>query len=169
MLTEGQKNYLNKLSYTRANAKVYLKEYDPAVRKIAENIITKIKNLIPNADVRFMGASALGIGGQNDIDIYVLYQKVLIERYVSLLNSMFGEQEKKKWHWYEDGIEVSVYVSDPEDPKQKEQIDLFNLLKSNRKLLDEYGKIKELANGKTYVEYQTAKYEFYNKVLGIKP
>jgi len=44
---------------------------------------------------------------------------------------------------------------------------VFNLLKTNANLLKEYEKIKEEAKDLTYKQYQTRKYEFYNRILGL--
>lgn len=167
MLTEGQKHYLKNLSSEKANRKVCIKPYDVKTSAIAEKIINKIKEKLPNADIRFMGASALGISGQNDVDIYVLCTDEIKNSYIAELNKILGNYNKKKWRLAEDEYEVSVYINNPEDQKQKEQIDIFKILKNNKNILKEYEILKESMNGKTYKEYQIAKYEFYNRVLGI--
>jgi len=167
MLTEGQINYLSKLDLERANAPVFISAYNPKTEVIAENVINKIKKILPGSDIQYMGASALKISGQNDVDIYIITPNEIKREYFSKLNSLFGEQIKNKWQWNEKGVEVSVYLSDPEDKKFQEQLDIFNLFKSNPDVLEEYEALKNSLNGKTYKEYQTGKYEFYNRVLGI--
>ena len=170
MLLPGQKDYLSKLPPERAMAKVSVKPWDSKVVSVAESIIKKIKEKIPDADVRFMGASALRISGQNDIDIYVLCSDKDKNAYTERLKELFGEKAKeKKWKFSDDGLEVSVYINNPEDQKQKEQIEIFEIFKNNQKILKEYEELKLSMNGKTYKEYQIAKYEFYNKVLGLSP
>lgn len=168
MLTEGQKNYLNKLSTERSQSIVRILPFNPQTQSAAQGVIDKIKTLIPKVDVRFMGASALGISGQNDVDVYLVTREDRQAEYLSKLQTLFGEQQKKnKWNWYKDGIEISVYLSNPDDQKFKEQLDIFDLFKNNQKILREYERLKKSPDGKTYKEYQTAKYEFYNRVLGI--
>ena len=167
MLTDGQKNYLSKLSPEQASRIVVIKPYDPQLSVIADAVITKIKKQIPDADIRYMGASALGISGQNDVDIYVICPKSLKEEYLGGLAPLFGEQIKNKWHWFDGCYEVSVYLSDPEDHKFKEQLDIFSLFKTDPEVLREYEQLKTSMNGKTYKEYQIGKYEFYNRVLKI--
>lgn len=167
MLTEGQKNYLMKLSPERADSIIKIKPFNSSLAFIANRIIEKIKKEVSTADPRFMGASALGISGQNDIDIYVICSQDLKEGYVLKLGKIFGEQTKSKWHWFEEGQEVSVYLSDPEDDKFKEQLEIFKIFKNNQQILKDYENLKTSMNGKTYREYQIAKYEFYNQVLGI--
>jgi GrpB-like predicted nucleotidyltransferase (UPF0157 family) len=175
MLTEGQKKYLSKLSSEKADNIISIKPYDPKTSALADKIISKIKDEIPDVDVRFMGASALEISGQNDIDIYVITSGKNKETYKNILNKIFPELSGNintlvnfhKWNWEDKGLEVSVYLSNPEEQKFQEQLDIFDLLKSNQNILKEYENLKLSMNGKTYKEYQTAKYEFYNRVLGI--
>ena len=114
-----------------------------------------------------MGASALWISGQNDVDIYIICPTLVKENYLLKLTLELGEQVRNKWQWYEDEIEVSVYLSDPKDPKFQEQLEMFKIFKNNANVLKEYETLKESMSGKTYQEYQIAKYEFYNRVLGI--
>lgn len=169
MLLPGQKDYLSKLPPERAMAKVSIKPWDPKVIPVAENIIKKIKEKIPDADVRFMGASALRISGQNDIDIYVFCSDEEKDIYNEKLKELFGEKVKEeKWKFFEDGFEISVYINNPENQKQKEQIEIFEIFKNNPQILKEYEELKLSMNGKTYREYQIAKYLFYNRVLGIE-
>jgi GrpB-like predicted nucleotidyltransferase (UPF0157 family) len=168
MIKESQRKYLESLTPERLNSKVYVQPYDPKIEKIAEKIIGKIRKLIPNVDVRFLGASALKISGQNDIDIYILTPKESKENYINLLKDELGPWPTRKWKWSEEGIEISVYLSDPDDYKLKEQLDLFEILTTNKQVLREYEDLKESMNGSTYEDYQTAKYEFYNKVLDNK-
>ena len=56
----------------------------------------------------------------------------------------------------------------PKDQKQKEQIEIFEIFKNSPEILKEYEELKLSMNGKTYKEYQIAKYEFYNRVLGLE-
>ncbi len=167
MLTDGQKNYLDKLSPEQANRTVIIKLYDPKLLVKANSIIEKIRRQIPDSDIRYMGASALGISGQNDVDIYVICSQSQKQEYLEKLAPVFGEQIKNKWHWYENDDEISVYLSDPADHKFQEQLDIFALLKNNPEILKEYEQLKTSMNGKIYKEYQIGKYEFYNRVLGI--
>jgi len=60
-----------------------------------------------------------------------------------------------------------VWLTDPTTETTKAQIQVFNMLKNNPELLKEYEKIKEDAKDLTYKEYQTRKYEFFNRIIGI--
>src|SRR3989344_6120363 len=130
MLTDGQKKYLANLDPVRAISPVTIKPYSALIAATAQSVIDKIKKEIPEVDIKFMGASALGISGQNDVDIYI-FSSDQSGKYTNCLTRLFGKQSKKnKWHWYENNIEVSVYISDPENYKTKEQIEIFNIFKS---------------------------------------
>jgi len=168
MLTEGQKNYLNNLSNERSEGLITITPYNPKTDLIAEKVVKQIKEILPESDIRYMGASALKISGQNDVDIYIISTNDLKETYLSKLSVKFGNQIKRKWQWFDDGIEVSVYVSDPSDAKFQEQLRIFDILKHTPEILKKYEVLKESMNNRSYKEYQIAKYEFYNKVLGLE-
>jgi len=167
MLKEGQKRYLTSLSPERANRAVSIKPYDPRTATIAREVINRIKQRFPEADVRFMGASALGIAGQNDIDIYILCPPDRSDGYFKELSKIFEGRVRNKWRWLENGYEISVHISDPQEPKRKEQIEIFRIFKTRPEVLKEYETLKISMNSRSYRDYMVAKYEFYNKVLGI--
>jgi GrpB-like predicted nucleotidyltransferase (UPF0157 family) len=165
MLSSDEQNYLDHLSPEKAREAVIIKPYDSRLADIARNIIQNIQAIIPDADVRFMGASALGISGQNDIDIYILGLPYKLDDWITKIKESLGERTNGKWQFDQDGFEVSIYIADPEDPNQKKQIEVFEKLKENPSALQDYEKLKESMNGKSYKNYQTAKYEFYQKLL----
>lgn len=161
----NQEKYLNNLPAEMADKPVVIQPYKPELLGIAENIMDRIKSELPQAEVRFMGASALRISGQNDIDIYVLVNSTQRDGYVEKLNILFGEQTQNSWNWKQDGFEVTVYLDDPKNPALQEQILIFEKLKDDPALLKKYEALKTSMNGKTYREYQEAKYNFYNQIL----
>jgi len=69
MITANQAKYLQTIP---ENKMASIKVFDPKVREAAELIIGLIKSELPDLEVFFGGASALGIAGQNDIDLNVL-------------------------------------------------------------------------------------------------
>ena len=165
MLSSDEQNYLDHLPPEKAEEIIFIKPYDPRLENIANDVIQEIHATIPDANIKFMGASALGISGQNDIDIYVLGSSGKLGGWILKLNELFGEQIKGKWQFDQDGFEVSVYAANPEDPNQKKQIEVFEKLKEDPALLKEYEALKESMNGKSYKDYQIRKYEFYHKLL----
>lgn len=68
MLTSDEEDFLNKIPVDK-KVKVY--PYNPKISRIADDLIASINNIYSDLEVKHMGASALGISGQNDIDIYL--------------------------------------------------------------------------------------------------
>lgn len=163
MLTPGEIDYLNKIPNDKV-IKIY--PYNPKTTEIAQEIIKTIKQTYPNLVVKHMGASALKISGQNDIDIYTLSNSKDFDKYLSGLIKLFGEPLHKhktfvEWKLKKSGFDVEFYLTEP----PKEHIKIFELLKSNPNLLKEYENLKESMNGKSFKEYQEKKYEFYHIIL----
>jgi len=166
LLTSDQKKYLKKIPISE---KVVFFAYDPKTPEIVREIIFKIKNAIPGAKVYFMSASALGISGQGDIDISVLTSTKNYPKYLRKLKNLYGEPIPEtsviEWKFTKNKHEISIYLDDPEKTSIQKQIKVFNLLKKNKPLLEEYQRIKAKASNLSLREYQKAKYEFYNRIL----
>jgi len=167
MLTQEEKDYLSKLDHKR---KVSIHPFDPKGKALGEAIAKQIKSHFPNLEVLFMGSVALEISGQKDIDIYALAIPEDFDKYLPIFEKLFGEVDKKgkyvkktfiEWKFQKDGYEIEVYLTEPPD----RQIKVYEILKSNQKLLKEYEDLKLSFDGKSYKDYQEAKYEFYNRIL----
>ncbi len=167
MLTQNQEKYLNTIP---PDKKVIVSPYSPESKSIALQIISKINSEFPALEVSWIGASALGISGQNDLDLNILSKPEEYGDYLPKLKEIFGvpvkETEKLvKWQWNDKGYEIELYLTDKNSEALQEQIKLFNILKSNPDLLKEYESIKEAAASRTFREYMKAKYEFFNRVM----
>jgi len=163
MLTKEEKDYLKKVP---ASKKVSVKPFDPKAKKVGESIIAKIKKTLPKSKVLFMGATALGIAGQNDLDIYVLAKSRDFSKHLPKLKQLFGNPKNihktfVEWNFTENGYPVELYLTEPPE----RQIKVHKILKSNKKLLKEYEDLKLKYNGKSFRDYQKAKYEFYHTIL----
>lgn len=168
MLTPNQEKYLQKIPET---GRVSIKPFDQKVSSVAKIIIGEIKKIVPDLEVLFMGAAALGIAGQNDLDLYILCPEKDFGKYMTKLEEYFGKRVQGisviKWEFAKDDFPVELYLTDPETSSTKEQIQLFEILKQNPGLLKVYEQIKLDSNGLTFREYMRGKYEFFNRVLGI--
>ncbi len=168
MLTSSQEKYLQKIP---ENQTVSIKPFDPKAKGVASDIIAEIKQIVPKLKVLFMGAAALGIAGQNDLDLYILCPEKDFAKYLSKLEEHFGKRVQGisiiKWEFTRGGFPVELYLTDPETPLMKEQIQLFELLKSDPILRKEYEQIKLDSEGISFREYMRRKYEFFNRVLGL--
>lgn len=167
MLTKEEASYLEKVDPSR---KVSVFPYDPYGKKLGKSIVSKIKSVFPNVNVIFMGSVALEISGQKDIDIYILADPKNFGEFLPGLEKLFGDINKKgdyvkkkfvEWKFGQEGYDIEIYLTEPPET----QIRVYEILRSNKELLKEYEKLKMKFNGKSYKEYQRAKYEFYNSIL----
>lgn len=169
MLIQNQQKYLATIPEDKI---VHIRPYDSKVKDVGNSIVLKIKEAIPGLDVLFMGASALGIGGQNDIDLNILSVPAEYSKYIPVLEKLFGKPAKTnpnlvKWEFVQDGFEVELYLTDKNSPALLEQIKTFEILRDNQNLAKEYENIKLECNGLSFREYMRRKYEFFNKILKL--
>jgi GrpB-like predicted nucleotidyltransferase (UPF0157 family) len=169
MLTQNQEKYLLTIPEDKV---AIIKPFDPKVWETAQTIIGQIKNEVPDLEVFFGGASALGIAGQNGIDLNLLSTPKEYKKYIPILNKLFGQPAKTnpnliKWEFQKNGFDVELYLSDRSSPALQEQIKTFNLLRDNPALLKEYEQLKLASSGLPFRDYMRRKYEFFNKILEI--
>lgn len=146
------------------------KPWDPQVRVEAENLISKITKTVPGLEILFMGAAALGISGKNDIDLDILCDKKDIRKYAEKLCAVLGKPREQKdsivaWTFMKSGYEVDAILSDPRTSHVPEQKNLFEKLRSDKKLLAEYQQLKKDCDGKPYCEYEEKKKEFFKNIV----
>ena len=171
MIKESQEKYLASLPDGKV---IVVQPFDPHVRKAADKLIAEIKEALPDSDLHFGGAAALGIAGQNDIDISILYDETEFDRYFSTLVKLFGtpsrigtssKNKSVKWEFKRDGFDVELYITLKDSLAFQEQLKVFELLSNNKDLLEEYEKIKLPYGPIDFKEYMRKKYEFFNKIL----
>lgn len=171
MLTVAQQNYLKTIPEDKV---AVMKPWDPRSQEVAKRLITEIQSADSELEVFYNGASALGLPGVNDIDFILICPKENFNLHLPNLKNVLGDpakigEESVKWKPFQrDSYQVEVYMTGPDSPAFKEHLRLFELLKNDERLKNEYQKLKEEANGLPYREYQRRKYEFYNKVLELK-
>ena len=170
MLTKDELDFLNKIP---ANKKVSICPFDPKATRIAEDVIRSITNTFSDLEVKHMGASALEISGQNDIDIYAFSNPYDFGKYLPGLIRLFGKPLHKhetfnEWKFSKNGFDIEFYLTAPNSETMKKQIKVFEILKNDKDLLKEYEKLKESMNGRSFREYQEKKYQFYHKILDNK-
>ncbi|MBX4187451.1 MAG: GrpB family protein [Candidatus Doudnabacteria bacterium] len=172
MLTEVEKNFLDNLDYKSSNRAVRIYPWDARSLDVGQEIVAEIQQMAPNLEILFGGSAPLRIAGEKDIDISVYCPKPEQAKYVPKLETLFGKpasegESHTGWVFEREGFHVTVYLTDLASPNTKVQKELFELLQSHPELAKEYEQIKLEQNGKSYKEYQIAKYEFYHKVLGL--
>jgi GrpB-like predicted nucleotidyltransferase (UPF0157 family) len=165
MFTPDEKDYLSKI--TDKTVRVF--PYNPEVGKIAEELIQSVNDIYPDLEVQHMGASALGISGQNDIDIYSFSDPKDFNKYLPGLIKLFGEPLHKhetfcEWKFKKDGFDIEFYLAARDSETMQKQIKVFEILRDNPDLLRQYEELKSSMNGKSFRQYQEKKYEFYHKI-----
>ena len=88
MIKESQGKYLSTLPEDKT---ITVKPFDPKVREVARDIIGQIQTALPGLETHFGGAAALGIAGQNDIDINILTTPDKYEKYSPVIEKIFGQ------------------------------------------------------------------------------
>lgn len=169
MIKESQENYLASLPDGKV---IEVKPFDPRAQEAGKKILTEIHEALPDLPLQFGGAAALGIAGQNDIDILMLSTPSEFDQYLETLEKMFGAPARigksgsRKWEFKKDGFDVELYLTDKDSDGAKEQVRIFQLLSQNKELRDEYEKVKLPYGPIDFKEYMRKKYEFFNRVLG---
>jgi GrpB-like predicted nucleotidyltransferase (UPF0157 family) len=170
MLTAEQEKYLLTIPPEKI---ARVRPFDPKVQEAAREIIEQIKKALPELTVLFMGASALGIAGQNDIDLNILSHPSEYAGHLPILEELFNKPANSssklvKWEFARDGFEVELYLTDRDSASLRTQIRTFELLRDNSALAREYEHLKLACDGVAFREYMRKKYEFFNRILDIK-
>ena len=168
MLTPSQETYLEKVS---DNEKVDVKPWDSKAAEFAEGLVSELQAAVPEADVLWSGALALHVAGVNDVDVSIIVNTKDFAEILPKLVGVFGEpqikgEEKILWRTHKDGYKVDAYLGtkDSEDIQMHKK--LFELLRDNKELREEYQLLKESSIGVSLREYQRRKLEFYNRISG---
>lgn len=167
MLTPDEIDYLNKIPVDK---KVSIHSFNPKITFTADNLVNLVVQVCPHLEVKHMGASALGISGQNDIDIYAFSDPKDFDKYLPGIIEIFGEPLHKhetfcEWKFGKDEFDIEFYLTSKDSPTMRKQIRVFETLKNNPDLLKEYENLKSSMDGKSFKEYQEKKYKFYHKIL----
>jgi GrpB-like predicted nucleotidyltransferase (UPF0157 family) len=171
MLKQDQEDYLKTVpegKFARVVA------FDPATQTTAQEITSEITTELPAAKVLYIGSSKLGIAGENDIDMTVLAGNAF-DHYLHVFNQRYDDpvhmnlkNKYVKWEFIRNGFPVELHLGDFMNAALQEQINTQEILENNNDLRLEYEQIKLQANGLPWKEYLRIKYEFWNRILGIK-
>jgi GrpB-like predicted nucleotidyltransferase (UPF0157 family) len=167
MLSENQERYLETISDSEI---VVIQPWNPKTELVAKKLMTDIQSAVPNLKVFHTGAAALKISGKNDLDFSILGVPTNFDNYLPALIKVLGEPQKRgrenvRWEITRDGFPVDVHLTDKDSSGWREHKKVFELLRDNPRLLEEYRILKEQAAGVSLREYQRRKYEFYDKIL----
>lgn len=165
MLTPGNVQYLLTLSDTEP---VKVQPFNPAVSAVALSIVSELKTLLPTARVVYFGASALGLSGENDIDIGIIDEAEFRSGAPHLTNAYGAStnyDEKNSamfWDFMRGGFAVQIFLTDELVGRQLEHIENHERLAADPSLRTEYEHLKLASEGVSKREYMKRKMEFLN-------
>jgi GrpB-like predicted nucleotidyltransferase (UPF0157 family) len=167
MLSENQERYLETISDL---AVAVIQPWDPKTELVAKKLMDDIWSAVPDLEVFHTGAAALKISGKNDLDFSILGVPEDFDNYLPALVKVLGKPQKRgrenvRWEIARDGFPVDVHLTDKDSLGWKEHRKVFELLRDDPQLLEEYRILKERSAGVSLREYQRRKYEFYNRIV----
>ncbi|MEN9405645.1 MAG: hypothetical protein RLY47_604 [Candidatus Parcubacteria bacterium] len=167
MIKESQETYLSTLPDGKM---IEVKPFDPRAREVADEILAQLREALPDAELHFLGAVALGISGQNDIDITILSAPTEFDEYRSTIEKLYGAPvrvtKSVKWQFQKEGFNVELYMTDKDAESAKDQRRVFEILSENKELRDAYEQVKLPYGPIDFKEYMRKKYAFFNEILG---
>lgn len=171
LFLQTPKEYLYLYTFP-ADQKVVLEPWDPQVRRLGQKLLKQIRRKYPRLVVHFIGSAMLGIEGQRDIDLYARCRPEDFYKYLSGLVALFGEPVKIRprfveWHAQKRGINIDLLLVDPTIDMYYKPLKTFKTIRSNRKFIEEYRRIKRTLNGVGVREYQKRRLMFFNRILGL--
>ena len=170
MLTREQRLYLDRLPNEIAERPVLIRPFDPGSKELANKIIQEIKELVPSAEVYFLGSAALELPGLNDIDISAVdvtnfskSEKKLLRKFGKTTDCKEGRYSY--WEFYREGFKVEISLNNDYAPQIGDQIKVHEAIRKSPSFRHEYKILKEKMNGRKMIDYKRSKFEFFNKVL----
>ncbi len=168
MILESQEKYLA----SRPDKIITTRPFDPKARETGQAIVDELKIKLPGLKIYFWGAAALGIAGQNDIDIDIFSRPDEYNLYRPIIESIFGQpvrvSSSVRWEFKRNGFDVELFLTDKDSPFVLEQLKVFEILSANKELRDEYERLKMPFGEHDFKPYMRKKYEFFNRILGYK-
>jgi GrpB-like predicted nucleotidyltransferase (UPF0157 family) len=152
----------------------HMQPWTPQIQETAKNLIDEIHVIAPELEVLFMGAAALGLPGKNDIDLDILCSHDDIADYTRKLLPILGmpkdaDDNLVVWDFKYQGFDIDAILSDPSTSHVPVQRKVFEKLKADPNLLEEYRQLKIACDGLPYATYESRKKIFFiDRVLGGK-
>lgn len=164
MLTEAQENYLNKIP---EGSVAEIKAWDPDASRFAKKLIKQI-NQDSGLEIFWCGSLAMGILGQNDIDLYIFAEPKDFELHLPEIIKSLGKptyilDEKILWRIVKNGYKIDASLLSKDSNEVKHDLFFTKSLKSDPALLQEYISLKN--PGLSAREYYKLKNEFYNRIV----
>ena len=168
MLTPEQEKWIESLSSDR---KICIVPYDSRTEELFEKVKKKIQSVLgTEVQIEHVGASALEISGQDEIDVQVPVPKNKFPEYISRLETIFGEVRKvyptrARFEVREAGKKIDFALVDAGHEDWLNHVRFMDHMRSNPTDLEQYRILKEESNGMAVKDYYRKKTEFINEIL----
>ncbi len=169
MLTLDQQEWINHLNDTD---QVKIVAYNPQVKQIFQTYKKQLQTVLdPYQSIQHRGASAMGISGKGDIDIYIPLEPQLFNQTVIAIEGLYGKPgsvyplKRARWTLDHQGVEVEIFVINQQDESWTTSVIFEDYLVTHPHSLHEYAKLKERLAGQSTRSYYRAKTEFINSIL----
>ena len=169
-MTTDKEKWVNHLSDTPGQIKI--SPFDPSSQAKFERIKKLIQDKLgKSVRVEHRGASSFGISGQDEIDVYVPVLPDKFDKFVILVEEIFGEPrslyplQRARFAVSESGKKIDLFVINEKHDDWINGLKFENYLKTHSEALDAYKKLKEEGNGLSTREYYRRKNEFIDQIL----
>lgn len=169
MLTKQDIQWLSHLSNSK---KVRIVPYNPKVKDLFEKQKKEILDIVgQNVEVLHLGASGMGISGQEEIDLVVPISLDCFDEFIEKFKKIYGDPKsfspnnRIRFNHKQGHINIEIVIVNRDSEGWKRNIAFENYLKSHPEALEAYRKLKEANDGKSLREYYRKKIEFINDIL----
>lgn len=167
MLSESQEAYINSIPSEKI---VRIVPWHPHLQEVAGRIVAEVLAVVPEVAPCFLGSAALQIAGEGDVDLDWHYRGSKRSEVQLRLSNLLGPPTKpgptsSGWEFLRDGVPVDSWLVSPDEHTVHDQLCVFEALRSNSTLLNQYERLKLRCDGISYRDYQRLKYEFFFEII----
>jgi len=169
MLRPEQQKWIDHL---RDDDHIVIKPYDSTTPQKFKAIRRKIKFALgKDVRVKHCGATALGISGQDEIDVYVPIPSNRFDELLTPLTNLFGPPrshyplERARFVTDEGGKHVDIFLINETCRGWTDGRKFETYLRNHPEALEGYRQLKESGDGLSTREYYRRKIEFINDIL----
>jgi GrpB-like predicted nucleotidyltransferase (UPF0157 family) len=153
--------------------KVKIVPHNPLIKTIFEEFKQILIKQLGNVEIKHMGASALSISGQGEIDLYIPTTPTKFKVIIKKLTKIYGKPGSLDFDWARfnhtyKNTDFEIMVMHKNCPDYQDNVKLFNYLKTNPSEAKKYEQLKEKYAKISKREYYKQKGIFIRKILQIK-
>lgn len=169
LLIQSPKDLIFNLVFRSTQQRV-LKPYDPKIERTVSKLFAQISGISSKLQPVLIGSTGLKIHGEGDIDMLIPVAKKQFDHYSKALIKVFGQPTSAnatmvQWKVKYQNLPLELDLIDVNSKRFKEQITIFNSLKSNVGLRKEYQLMKANYADKPNWLYQLIRMDFFNQII----